>query len=54
MAFDELYQEIILDHYRNPRNAATLDQVPDDHIHENPTCGDSVKMPSSRSGRESG
>ncbi len=44
MAFDDLYQEIILDHYRNPRNAAKLDQVPDTAVHENPTCGDSLKL----------
>jgi NifU-like protein involved in Fe-S cluster formation len=34
MAFDDLYQEIILDHYRNPRNAAKLDDVPDEMVHE--------------------
>lgn len=44
MAFDDLYQEIILDHYRNPRNAATLDDVPDEMVHENPSCGDSIKL----------
>ena len=44
MAFDDLYQEIILDHYRNPRNAAKLDDVPDEMVHENPSCGDSVKL----------
>ncbi len=44
MAFDDLYQEIILDHYRNPRNAARLDNVPDSAVHENPTCGDSIKL----------
>ncbi|MBP7096146.1 MAG: SUF system NifU family Fe-S cluster assembly protein [Spirochaetia bacterium] len=42
--FDELYQEIILDHYRRPRGAARLDEVPEGEIHENPTCGDSLKL----------
>jgi nitrogen fixation NifU-like protein len=42
--FDELYQEIILDHNRNPRNAANLDHIPENRAHENPTCGDSVKI----------
>jgi nitrogen fixation NifU-like protein len=42
--FDELYQEIILDHYRSPRGAAKLDNVPDSCIVENPTCGDSIKV----------
>jgi nitrogen fixation NifU-like protein len=42
--FDELYQEIILDHYRRPRGSARLDHVPDSAILENPTCGDSIKV----------
>ena len=44
MAFDDLYQEIILDHYRNPRNAAKLDYVPESAAHENPSCGDTIKL----------
>lgn len=37
---DELYREVILDHYRNPRRRGTLSG---DHIHaegNNPSCGD--------------
>ncbi len=44
MAFEELYREIILDHYRRPRNAARLDGVPDEQVHENPSCGDALKL----------
>ena len=44
MAFDDLYQEIILDHAKNPRNKENLDFISDDDVHENPTCGDSVKL----------
>jgi nitrogen fixation protein NifU and related proteins len=44
VAFDDLYQEIILDHYRNPRNAAKLDHLPETAVHENPTCGDALKL----------
>ncbi len=44
MAFDDLYQEIILDHSRHPHNKENLDFVPDELIFENPTCGDSVKV----------
>jgi nitrogen fixation protein NifU and related proteins len=44
MAFDDLYQEIILDHYRNPRNSADLVHISDENVHENPSCGDSVKI----------
>jgi nitrogen fixation NifU-like protein len=40
----ELYQEILLDHYRHPRGAARLDHVPQARAHENPTCGDSIKV----------
>ncbi|CAB1078995.1 hypothetical protein JY97_13855 [Alkalispirochaeta odontotermitis] len=44
MDFDELYQEIILDHYKHPRNRCDLSHIPDKHRHENPTCGDSIKL----------
>ena len=44
MAFDDLYQEIILDHYRNPRNTADLSYISEENVHENPSCGDSVKL----------
>jgi nitrogen fixation NifU-like protein len=40
----ELYQEILLDHYRRPRGAARLDHVASAKVHENPTCGDSIKV----------
>jgi nitrogen fixation NifU-like protein len=43
-AFDDLYQEIIMDHYRSPRGAAKLDHVPQAQAHENPTCGDAIKL----------
>ena len=43
-AFDDLYQEIIMDHYRSPRGAARLDHLPDSLVMENPTCGDSIKL----------
>ena len=40
---EDLYREIILDHYRNPRNRGELD-VPPAHRVEgfNPLCGDEV------------
>lgn len=43
-AFEDLYRDIILDHYRNPRNAATLDHLSEAMVHENPTCGDSLRL----------
>ena len=44
MDFDELYQEIILNHYKHPRNKCDLSHLPDRHRHENPSCGDSLKL----------
>lgn len=40
---EDLYREIILDHYRNPRNRGELD-VPPAHKAEgfNPLCGDEI------------
>lgn len=40
----DLYREIILDHYRNPRNKGVLD--PHDYSAEdvNPLCGDEVRI----------
>jgi nitrogen fixation NifU-like protein len=44
MDMEDLYQEIILDHYRRPRNKVPLDHIPDSLAHENPLCGDSLKL----------
>jgi len=42
MALQDLYREVILDHYRNPRNRGTLVE-PDVHTEgHNPLCGDQV------------
>lgn len=39
-----LYQEIILDHYRRPRNKGTL-QAADEHVAiRNPLCGDEIEL----------
>jgi nitrogen fixation NifU-like protein len=41
---DELYRDFILDHFRNPRNAGTLD-APDATFEDiNPLCGDKIRM----------
>ena len=42
---EDLYREIILDHYRNPRNRGEL-EAPPAHMAEgfNPLCGDEVKV----------
>ena len=41
---DELYREIILDHYKNPRNAGRLKDATHAHRELNPSCGDAIDM----------
>ena len=41
---DELYKEIILDHYREPRGRVPLDRVDYHAEGMNPLCGDEVKL----------
>lgn len=41
---DDIYREIILDHYRNPRNKGKI-TTPDVSIHDsNPLCGDEIDI----------
>lgn len=44
MEMDDLYQEIILDHYKNPRHAGTLSDDEALVDEENPTCGDQIRL----------
>lgn len=39
-----LYQEVILDHYRNPRNRGTLKNPTKHYTRYNPLCGDVVTI----------
>lgn len=39
-----LYQDQILDHYRNPRNYGSLDHATHQADTRNPTCGDTLHM----------
>lgn len=39
-----LYQDQILDHYRNPRNYGSLDHATHRADTRNPTCGDTLHM----------
>ena len=41
---DELYQEVLLDHYRNPRNTDLLDDPESEVDAVNPFCGDEIHM----------
>jgi nitrogen fixation protein NifU and related proteins len=43
--FDDLYREIILDHYRSPRNRGELESPPAHRVEGfNPLCGDEVVL----------
>ncbi len=41
---DDLYQELILDHYRKRRNAGALDAPSVAVDHNNPLCGDEIHL----------
>ena len=41
---DDLYREVILDHYRSPRNRQTLDTADIEARGFNPFCGDEVLL----------
>ncbi|MCL3837262.1 Fe-S cluster assembly sulfur transfer protein SufU [Aeromicrobium duanguangcaii] len=41
---DALYQEIILDHYKNPHGAGLREPFEAEVHHVNPTCGDEITL----------
>jgi nitrogen fixation protein NifU and related proteins len=44
MQLESLYQEIILDHYRNPQNKGLREPFDAEVRHVNPVCGDEVTL----------
>ena len=44
MKLDSMYQEIILDHYRNPHHRGLREPYDVEVHHVNPTCGDEVTL----------
>ena len=44
MQLNQMYQEIILDHYRNPHGAGLRDPFDAESFQVNPTCGDEVTL----------
>ncbi|MGH3065523.1 MAG: Fe-S cluster assembly sulfur transfer protein SufU [Gaiellaceae bacterium] len=42
--FDQLYREVILDHYNNPRNHGLLDPADAQAEGQNPLCGDEITV----------
>ena len=41
---DDFYRELILDHYKNPRNFGTLEQPDFTYEDDNPLCGDRIRI----------
>lgn len=41
---DDLYRDIILDHYQNPRNKGLVDPADVDYEEDNPVCGDHIHL----------
>ncbi len=44
MAFDQMYREVILDHYKNPRGHGVIDDADAQAEGMNPLCGDEVTI----------
>ena len=49
--FDQLYREVILDHYKNPRGHGVIEDPDAEAEGQNPLCGDEVSV-SIRFGRD--
>jgi nitrogen fixation protein NifU and related proteins len=43
-SMDSMYQQIILDHYKNPHHRGLVDPFDAEVHHVNPTCGDEVTL----------
>ena len=44
MSFDQMYREVILDHYKNPRGHGVLEDADTKAEGVNPLCGDEVTI----------
>jgi len=44
VSLEDLYRQVILDHYRNPRNAGSIEQPDATAEGNNPLCGDEVTV----------
>jgi nitrogen fixation protein NifU and related proteins len=44
MAFDQMYREVILDHYKNPRGHGVIQGADAEAEGTNPLCGDEVSI----------
>ena len=41
---DDMYREVILEHYKHPHNAGTLEAADISHEDSNPLCGDRIRI----------
>ena len=41
---DDMYREVILEHYRHPHNAGTIESADVSHEDSNPLCGDRIRI----------
>ncbi|MBI78939.1 MAG: SUF system NifU family Fe-S cluster assembly protein [Gammaproteobacteria bacterium] len=41
---DDMYREVILDHYKNPRHNGELDPADISYQDDNPLCGDMIRI----------
>jgi nitrogen fixation NifU-like protein len=44
VALDDIYKEVILDHYKNPRNKRPLERATVSCTRNNPLCGDEITV----------
>ena len=44
MRLEQLYQEVILDHYKHPHHRGLREPYGAEVFHVNPICGDEVKL----------
>ncbi len=44
MSFDQMYREVILDHYKNPHGHGTIEDADAEADGQNPLCGDEVSI----------
>ena len=42
--FDQMYREVILDHYKNPRGHGVMESADAEAEGQNPLCGDEVSI----------
>src|SRR5258708_16086832 len=42
--FDQMYREVILDHYKNPRGHGVIENADAEAEGQNPLCGDEVSI----------